>query len=248
MTYPPQDPAPWGQPSKETAYPPFAQEVPPLAPPPRNSGGAWIVIALVVVAGLVGGTSLLVWAGNSGVAGSAVAASATDVPSTRKPTTTSTTGKPPSKSGERLSYTDYEGQWDFKFDNVELHADWVDGRDHTSCAPIEHAGKLTELGCQYAAELVLSAEGGGLKFTQFILAMPDKATAAAAADKIEDKDFELRPGSYIKDFATGKWRAGSQAEFVVITLATATSAVDAATVEKYLRYRHTDIITAILFR
>lgn len=35
---------------------------------------------------------------------------------------------------------------------------------------------------------------------------------------------------------------------MVITLATATSAVDAATVEKYLRYRHTDIITAILFR
>ncbi|MEV0436043.1 hypothetical protein [Nocardia sp. NPDC050413] len=247
MTYPPQDPAPWGQPSKETAYPQFAQEVPPLAPPPRNSGGAWIVIALVVVAGLVGGTGLLVWAGNNGVDGSAVAASATDVPSTRK-TTTSTTGKPPSKSGERLSYTDYEGPWDFKFDNVELQADWVDGRDHTSCAPIEHAGKLTELGCQYAAELVLSAEGGSLKFTQFILAMPDKATAEAAADKIEDKDFELRPGSYIKDFATGKWRAGSQAEFVVITLATATSAVDAATVEKYLRYRHTDIITAILFR
>ncbi|KAF0836749.1 hypothetical protein [Nocardia caishijiensis] len=247
MTYPPeqQDPEPWGQPSKETAYPQFPQEIPPLAPPPRNSGSAWIVIALVVVAGLVGGTGLLVWAGNDGVAGSAVAASATDVPSTRK---TTTTEKPPSKAGERLSYTDYEGPWDFKFDNVELHADWVDGRDHTSCAPIENDGKLTQLGCRYAAEMVLSAEGGGIKFTQFILAMPNEAAAEAAADKIEDKDFDLRPGSYIKDFATGKWRAGAQAEFVVITLATATSAVDEATVDKYLRYRHTDIITAILFR
>ncbi|WP_446223941.1 hypothetical protein ACTWPB_01365 [Nocardia sp. IBHARD005] len=251
MTYPSgqQNPAPWGQPG---AYGPgpsaYAQEIAPLEPPPKSKAG-WLVIALVAIAGLIVGTGLLISVGREGVAGTAVAASANaKAPATTSTKPTTTTAKPRPKPGARLSYADYEGPWNFKMGGVEMHADWVEGRDHDGCAAIEKGGRLTGLGCQYAAEMVLSAEGGGVKITQFVLGMRDAAAAEAAASQIEQKDLNVRPGTVIDDFATGKWKAGAEKEFVVVTLATATSAVDSALVEKYLKYRHTDIIGAILFR
>ncbi|MFD3706392.1 hypothetical protein ACFWUP_24895 [Nocardia sp. NPDC058658] len=245
MTYPhgQQHPAAWGQPQQPAAY---AQEIPPLGPPPKKSNAGWIVIVLVLIAGLIVGAGLLVSAGKS-VAGSAVAASATGKPSsttTGKPTTT--TSKP--KAGARLGYADYEGPWNFKLGDVQMHADWVEGRDHKNCAPVEKGGKLTGFGCQYASELLLTAEGGAVKITQFVLGMKDAAAAESSADKIEEKDLNVRAVGMIDDFETGKWKASSSKEFVVITLVTATAAVDAALVEKYLRYRHGDIVGAIGFR
>ncbi|MFD3511248.1 hypothetical protein [Nocardia sp. NPDC058666] len=248
MTYPSgqQDPGAWGQPQ---GYGPvgYAQEVPPLGPPPKSNAG-WIVIALIVVVGLVGGAGLLVWGARDGIAGTAVAASATATPTTKTAPTKTTTGKPTPKAGARLSYADYEGPWNFKMGDVAMTADWVEGRDHSGCAPVEKGGKLTGLGCQYATEMLLTAEGGAVKLKQFVLGMKDAAAAEAAADQIEEKDLNVRPGGIIDDFETGKWKASSSKEFVVITLATATASVDAALVDKYLRYRHTDIAAAIGFR
>ncbi len=243
MTYPQGQQDPWGQ--QPGGY---AQEIPPLGPPPPKSNAGWIVIALVVVAGLIVGAGLLISAGRD-VAGTAVAASATGKPSdyttSRKPTTTT---KPAPKPAARLSYADYEGPWNFKLGDVEMKADWVEGRDHKDCAPIAKGGKLTGLGCQYATEMLLTAEGGAVKFTQFVLAMKDAAAAETAADQVEEKDLNVRAAGMIDDFATGKWKAGASKEFVVITLVTATSAVEEALVEKYLRYRHGDIVGAIGFR
>ncbi|UGT48302.1 hypothetical protein [Nocardia asteroides] len=116
------------------------------------------------------------------------------------------------------------------------------------CDPIDQSGKLAGLGCRYAAELELSAEAGGVRFLQFILAMPDAATATTAAAEIDDTDLKARPGSRIENYATGKWKAGAQDQFVVITMVTATAAVDTALVNKYLGYRHADILGAIAFR
>ncbi|WP_410871795.1 hypothetical protein [Nocardia sp. A7] len=245
MTYPSgqQDPAAWGQPPAT-----YAQEIAPLGPPPKSNAG-WIVIALVVIAGLIVGAGLLISAG-SHVAGTAVAASATGKPSatsttSAKPTTTT---KPKPKAGGRLTYTDYEGPWNFKLGDVEMKADWVEGRDHNDCAPIAKGSKITGLGCQHATEMLLTAEGGAVKFTQFVLAMKDAAAAETAAEQIEEEDLNVRAAGMIDDFATGKWKAGASKEFVVITLVTATGAVEEARVEKYLRYRHGDIVGAIAFR
>ncbi|MEV0079393.1 hypothetical protein AB0H58_23565 [Nocardia neocaledoniensis] len=247
MTYPSgnQDPQQWGAPMGYGQ----PQEIPPLGQSPKSNAG-WIVLASMLVLALLGGAGLLVVGAKDTVAGSAVAASgAAPVSDTvRTSTAKPTTSKNPPKADAKLSYTEYDGPWDFKMGDVALRADWIEGRDHDTCAPIEKDGKLTALGCRYAAELVLSAEGGALRFAQFILVMPDAATAKTAAAEIDQKALKPRAGTTIDDFATGKWKAGAQEQFVVVTLATATSAVDEPTVQKYLGYRHADILAALLFR
>ncbi|MBF6335456.1 hypothetical protein IU450_06110 [Nocardia abscessus] len=237
--------ADWGRMGPPSAYPMAAWEPPPLPPPKSGTG---------VVAGLVAGVVAVLIAVAIGVAvypreherGHAQAAATSAEATTRASGITST--RPVRPSSGRLSYTEYAKDWDFRFDRVQLHADWVDGRDHADCGPIEAAGKLTGLGCVYAAELVYRAEGGAVMLTQFVLGMTDPGRAAAAKDRFTDADLTLRPGTYIKGYATGKWKDGSEKEFVVITFATATDAVDAPTVEKYLRYRHADTLGALAFR
>ncbi|MET9024642.1 hypothetical protein ABZW96_03380 [Nocardia sp. NPDC004168] len=257
MTYPsgkPEDAryAPdWGSMSPPSVYPMPEWEAPPLPPPPESRTGVVVALVIGVVAVLV--------AVGIGVApapreeGHPQAAVATAEATTRAGGGTSTRPASPSSRGAhpsagRLSYTEFAKDWDFRFDRVELHAEWVDGRDHADCHPIEAAGKLTGLGCVYAAELVYRAEGGALMLTQFVLGMADEGRAAAAKGRFTDADLALRPGSYLKGYATGKWKDGSEKEFVVVTLATATGAVDATAVEKYLRYRHADTIGALAFR
>ncbi|MGK8500047.1 hypothetical protein [Nocardia asiatica] len=235
----------WGRMEPPSAYPMTAWEAPPLPPPPESktgvvAAGLVAVIVAVVVAVAIGAA---VFPREHGHARTAAASAET---------TTSASGvtstQPVRPSSGRLSYTEYAKDWNFRFDRVQLHADWVDGRDHLGCGPIEAAGKLTALGCVYAAELVYRAEGGALMLTQFVLGMADEGRAAAAKDRFTDADLTLRPGSYIKGYANGKWKDGSEKEFVVITFATATDVVDAPTVEKYLRYRHADILGALAFR
>ncbi|MFE7742738.1 hypothetical protein [Nocardia sp. NPDC057455] len=244
-------PPDWGSMSPPSAYPMQAWETPPLPPPPQRATGVIVALAVGVVAVLVAvgiGVSA-----NSRVQGHAQAAATSAEATTRAGSATSTRPAPTAPGGThpssgRLSYWEYAKDWDFRFDRVELHADWVDGRDHADCHPVEAAGKLTSLGCVYAAELVYRAEGGALMLTQLVLGMADQGRAAAAKDRFTDADLTLRPGTYIKGYATGKWKDGSEKEFVVVTLATATGAVDAPTVEKYLRYRHADTIGALAFR
>jgi hypothetical protein len=240
----------WGSMSPPSAYPMQAWETPPRPPAPERRTGVIVALAVGVVAVLVAvGVGV---SANSRVQGHAQAAASAEA-TTRAGGITSTLPAAPAPGGThpssgRLSYTEFAKDWDFRFDRVELHADWVDGRDHADCHPIEVAGKLTSLGCGYAAELVYRAEGGALMLTQFVLGMADRSRAAAAKDRFTDADLTLRPGTYIKGYATGKWKDGSEKEFVVVTLATATGAVDPATVEKYLRYRHADTIGALAFR
>ncbi|RJO68270.1 hypothetical protein D5S18_33125 [Nocardia panacis] len=175
----------------------------------------------------------------------------TTFPPTNLPTPTfgRPTGAPKSPTGARLGYAEYGGKdWDFKYADIALHADWVSGRDHDTCASIEKQGKLTALGCTYAAELVYKAEGGGLMLTQFILGMADADKAAAAMGKFSDRDLSLRKGTFVDNFTTGKWKDGSQKSFVVITIATAKDAVDPALVQKYLHYRNADTLGALIWR
>ncbi|MFI6364196.1 hypothetical protein ACIBG0_15760 [Nocardia sp. NPDC050630] len=259
---PRQDPAPWGQPVEysaqqgwgQTDYPMGYPSAPTPSPPPKPKTGVIVavVLGLVAVLAVVGVGLVVITARDkdqpqaSNVTATVVPA--TSAPGTSTPRTTTTTPRPGQPSSGKLTYTDFAGDWNFTFDNVELHADWVEGRDHANCRDFEVNGTLTGLGCQYAAEMVYRAEGGGLKITQFVLAMPTEGQATAALGKFTDADLHLRPGTYIDNFATGKWRDGTEKEFVVVTVATANAAVAADTVKKYLQYRHADTLGALAFR
>lgn len=262
---PRQDPAPWGQPTgyspqqgwDQTGYPMGYPGPPNLGmPPPKPKTGVIVAVVLGLVAVLaVVGVGVVVITGRNNSETQAAQNTVTVVPatssrrSTSQPTTQrSTTTTPGQPSSGKLSFNDLAGDWNFKFNNVELHADWVEGRDHTSCRDFEVDGKLTGLGCRYAAELVYRAENGALKITQFIIAMSDDGQASAALGKFTDEDLHLRSGTYIDHFVTGKWRDGNEKEFVVVTVATASAAVDVEIVKKYLQYRHADTLGALAFR
>ncbi|MFI6866190.1 hypothetical protein [Nocardia sp. NPDC050406] len=248
-----QDPS-WGQPPPAPAPAYGAQpgwDQQGYQPPPNKPNTGLIiglVVAVVAALVLVVGAVVVVNRDDESVVATS---SSTTTTTTTSTTTTSTSARPTTTTGStgaKLGYNEYSGDWNFRLGDVALQAQWVQGKDHSSCAPIEEAGKLTDLGCKYAAELTWSAEGGALILTQFIVGMGGASTASAAVDGFDDGDVKLAPGTYVDHWETGKWRNGSEKEFLVITFATATAAVPAETVEKYLKYRHNDTTGALLFR
>ncbi|MBL1076460.1 hypothetical protein JK358_18845 [Nocardia sp. 2] len=221
--------------------------------PPKKSNTGLIVgiaAAVVVVLAAVVGAAVFVTREDSGDQAIATSTTTTTSTSSSAPTTTksTTTTSRSAPAGAKFSYTEYGNFWNFKLGDVALQADWVKGNDYNDCGNFEEAGKMTGLGCQYGSELVWKAEGGELMLTQFVLTMSDAAKAEAASGQFDDGDLKLRPGSYISDFETGKWKDGSEKQFLVVTVATATTAVPVETVEKYLRYRHSDTLGALIFR
>ncbi|MBF6102934.1 hypothetical protein IU500_02630 [Nocardia terpenica] len=237
-----QPPQVWGQPGYPGGYSPQ---------PPKKSAGLIVGIVLGVVAVLVIGVGIVVLATRhkSDNAASAAAATPSLVPATTSSTATGRpTTTPSSSASSRFSYQEQAKDWNFKLGDVSLHADWVAGVDHPTCADIEKNGKLTSLGCQYAAEMVYRAEDGGLMLTQFVMGMADADKASAASGQYSDADLNLRPGSYIDHFAVGKWKDGAQGQYLVLTMVTATDAVDEDTAKKYLRYLHADMLGALTFR
>ncbi|NNH68298.1 hypothetical protein HLB23_00105 [Nocardia uniformis] len=223
---------------------------PPQAPKPNTGLIVGLVVAVVAALVLVVGAVVVV--NRKDDSNQAADASTTTETTTATTTTTAETTTAPRTTtpaaSAKLGYAEYSGDWDFRVGDVALQAQWVSGNDETSCAPIEEGGKLTSLGCEYAARLTWSAEGGEVILTQFIVGMGDAAHASAAVDAFEDADVKLGPGMYVDHWETGKWRNGAEKEFLVITFATATATVATETVEKYLRYRHNDTTGALLFR
>ncbi|NKY85120.1 hypothetical protein [Nocardia veterana] len=234
----------WPQPGYGGGYPP--------PPPPKNNSGLIVGIVFGVIALLVIGAGIVVVATRDSDGENRADATGTPalVPATTSAAPSPTTAAPGTRSGTagHLSYQEYGHDWNFELGEVKLHADWVEGRDHPSCSDFEVGGKLTALGCEYAAEMVYRAEGGSLMLTQFVIGMSSADKAAAAPGAYTDADLKLRHGTYVDNFAVGKWKDDAQKEFLVVTFATATSSVDEKTAEKYLKYRHGDILGALAFR
>ncbi|MBF6331202.1 hypothetical protein [Nocardia transvalensis] len=221
--------------------------------PPKNNTGLIVGIIFAVIALLVIGVGAVVVLTRNKTDDINTASPTTEnlvtaTSSPGRPTTARPTTKPTASASSRFSYQEHAKDWDFKLGDVQMHADWVEGRDHATCSDIELHGKLTGLGCRYAAEMVYRSEGGALMLTQLVLGMSDEGKATAAHDQFTDEDLKFRPGTYIDDFAIGKWREINQKDFLVVTLVTTTSAVDDETASKYLKYLHTDTATALLFR
>ncbi|MQY31615.1 hypothetical protein [Nocardia aurantia] len=246
---PPTPPQTW-QPAPP---PPYQGGYP--TPPPRRSGGSGAVIGVVVavVVLLIIGIGVVAVIANSGgsskndasatstVTSSAASSSAASS-SVARPTTSSVA------ASRHFSYNEVAKDWNFKLGSVSFHADWVEGRDHSSCADFEVDGALTGMGCKYAAEMVYRSEGGALMLTEYVLGMQDADHADTAAETISDSDIKLRPGSYIGNFAVGKWVADAEKDFVVVTFVTTTPAVTEDRAKDYLHYRQTDMTGALSFR
>ncbi|MTE15176.1 hypothetical protein [Nocardia aurantiaca] len=233
-------------------HPGFPQQ-PGFPPPqqPKTNTGLIVGVVLGVVVLLAVAVGAIVLVSGEGDSSQADATTTTTAPTTTSASTTTRGAPTTSKSapgGSRFSYTEFGKDWNFKLGDVALQAAYVSGRDFDSCAPIEEAGKLTGLGCQRASEMAWKAENGALMLTQLVLTMSDADKASGADGQFDDKDVILPEGSYINDFETGKWRDGSQGKFLVITVATATPAVDDATISKYLKYRNSDTLGALAFR
>ncbi|MFJ4655264.1 hypothetical protein ACIP5Y_28640 [Nocardia sp. NPDC088792] len=234
--------------------PGFPQQGFPPPQPPKSKTGLIVGIVLGIVAVLAVAVGAIVFVtkdDSSNTASSTTKTTATTTTSSSSvaPTTAPTTSsKPPAAAGGRFSYTEYGQDWNFKLGNVQLSASWVGGHDYDTCAPIEKAGKLTSLGCQTASVLTWRTEGGAVLLTQLVLGMRDSDSASGADGQFTDDDLNLPSDSVIADFATGKWKDGSQGKFLVVTVGTATNAVDVPTVEKYLKYRHSDTLAALIWR
>lgn len=219
-------------------------------PPPRRNNTALIAggVAGVVVLVVIAVALVVVLNRHSGDDTSASPSSPSLVSATSSSSTTTTTTSSAGPSGGRFSYTEYSHDWNFTLGAVHLHADWVEGRDHSSCSDIENNGKLTGLGCQYAAEMVYKAENGGVMLTQYVLGTTGSEDSRKLATQYADDDLKMRPGSYIAHFAVGKWQTKSQGNFVVLTVVTATSAVTEDTASKFMHYMEADMASALLFR
>lgn len=241
----------WDQPGYGQQQPGWDQQGYPPPQSPKPNTGLIIGLVVAVVAALVLVVGAVVVVNRKDDSNQAAVTSTTTTTTTAATTTTETTTRRPTTTqpaSNKLTYSEYDGDWNFRLGDVALQAQWVQGKDETSCAPIEEAGKLTSLGCKYAAQLTWKAEGGAIVLTQFIVGMGDEAHASAAVDGFEDADVKLGPGMYVEHWETGKWRNSSEKEFLVITFATATATVPTETVEKYLKYRHNDTTGALLFR
>ncbi|GAC57111.1 hypothetical protein GOHSU_16_00670 [Gordonia hirsuta DSM 44140 = NBRC 16056] len=264
---PGQTPQGYGQPVYgQPGYPPqgYGQPGPGQPPgfppqPPKKSNTALTVgltvvgvVGVAVVAALVAGVVFLIANDDEDESTGTAASSPSSSASSSAPSSSASSAassRPRPAAGERFTYTEFDGDWNFRLGDVALQAEWVRGEDFSDCGPLESDGKLTALGCKYGSLLVWKAEGGDVMLTQYVFTMTDAAAAKAAADSdLSDSDLKAITGTYISGFKTGKWRNGDSREFLVATIATGTAAVPEATVEEYLRYRQADSTGALSFR
>lgn len=228
-----------GRPANGSAFAPGGP--PPPAPPPHNP---WpIVIGLGVIAGvlLVG---VVITAGivllrgeedpTGGPAPDPITVTAT--PSTAAPTS----------APDGLAADLFEGDWRFKLGDVSMTATYVASQDYAECGPIASAA-LDRKGCRYAAMGIHDAEGGKLRMLRIVYVFDSEAEATAAAESVEETDFDLPTGSLIEDDVIGKWVAKDSAKAVVVGFVTAQKGVPEKTVDDYLHYGTADIGGALLF-
>ncbi|MFZ2510044.1 MAG: hypothetical protein WAW85_02990 [Gordonia sp. (in: high G+C Gram-positive bacteria)] len=223
----------------------------PPQPPKKSNPALKVTLGVVAVAVVAALVATIVYFASREKGDDTQAAGVTTPNSTSATTTISSSAPSTSTSssaGGKFTYTEFDGNWNFRLGDVALTAEWVKGADYNDCASFEEANKLTSLGCQYGSELVWKTENGNLFLTQYIMTMTDAGAASAAIGQFTDDDMKLAPGSYISGFETGKWKDSAEKSFLVVTIATATAGVSADTVSEYLKYRHSDSVGALTFR
>ena len=236
---------PYGAPGYQQAY------GAPGFPPPQGPSKAPLIVALalaaVVVLGI--GVALVFVLGGSDEPHPVSATGSPSASASPSPSPSPSPSESPSEdSGERLSYQEYDDDWDFKLGATELSADYVKGWDYEDCTEFERGGALSDEGCEYGVEVSYKAEGGKVKISNLFLVMSDQDAAEELNRDIDDKDFTLHKESYLKDFSYGKWQRKFSGKYVVVTICTAAKSVSKEKAGKYLHYMNADMTAALSFR
>lgn len=262
--------SPWGR--EPPTGPEYASYEPTRAypggepTPPRGGRGvlvALLVVGVLVVAGIV--ATVVVLAGDDDPTAADPARSATTTEPTSAPTsepptpTTPASTEPPSSTAPPVdpdspfSYTEYGDDWDFRFGDVALQADFEQGWDYPDCTSVEVGDALTSIGCVRASEWTLRALDDQLAMTHLVLTFDSAAAAQRAVDDglIDGDSFTVEPearlggdasaGTFKGDFTTDK-------PFVVITVETHAPVVRQAKADQFTGYGTADIVAALGFR
>lgn len=167
------------------------------------------------------------------------------------PGTTDTTVDPdnPIEAPRAVRASDYEDDWDFRYQEHVYKASQVVSRDHETCADVEKDRALTKLGCEYAVSATYVNTRDKVKFTNYILVFPSeqKAKAASKAKVLTDKIFTFADDALYENYSRGGWTVGQANSAVVFTVASAPKGVKDDLISRYMRWANTDYTNALLF-
>lgn len=272
---PPQGPPPgWGPPQGPPGYPPYGGGG--GGRPRRNVGVVLALVAVVVL--LIGGiatTAILLANDDDGDerAGKDPSSSTSTDPtaSSDAPTDATTpTGEPSSPSsptsptGPATPYSptddtdddihsdvkasDFPGDWNFKYGDVEHDATFRQAWNYDSCSPVEEASTLSQQRCEYAVQWTYSALGGKARITHVFLVFDTERHAKAAESKLDDEDFDLREESVFPDFVQGKWNKSVYGNVIGVTIGTTKAKVSEDELQSIVNYMNTDYRLALSFK
>lgn len=173
----------------------------------------------------------------------------TDSPSA---TTPATPYSPSDDTGDDVHVdvkaSDYPGDWNFKFGDVEHNAKLRQAWNYDSCAPVEKGSTLSQQRCEYAVQWSYSALGGKARITHVFLIFDTEPHAKAAESKLEDSDFDLRDESVLPDFVQGKWQKSVYGNAIGVTIGTTNAKVSEKELQSLVNYMNTDYRVALTFK
>lgn len=173
----------------------------------------------------------------------------TDAPSA---TTPSTPYSPSDDTGDDVHVdvktTDYPGDWNFKFGDVEHDATLRQSWDYDSCAPVEKGSTLSQQRCEYSVQWSYTALGGKARITHVFLVFDTERHAKAAESSLEDSDLDLRDESVYPDFVQGKWQKSVYGNAIGVTIGTTKAKVSEDELQSIVNYMNTDYRVALTFK
>ncbi|WP_162602319.1 hypothetical protein [Nocardioides daejeonensis] len=144
--------------------------------------------------------------------------------------------------------SEFQDDWEFRWEEHTYKARAVVARDHADCAEIAADDRLTGLDCTRAVTATYVNERDQVTFTNYYVKFDDRANARkVAAMKDADTLVTIDGDAVWDDWTQGSWRTTQVKRIVVLTVATAPKSAKAQTVQDYLSWAHKDFALALRF-
>ena len=151
------------------------------------------------------------------------------------------TRTPPTPRGYPQA-SDFEDDWEFRWEDTAFSARSVVTRGHSDCADIATDDRLDELGCRRAVTATYVNERDQVTFTNY----RDGKTARKVTNmKKADTLVKITGDAVWEDWKRGGWRISHTNRYVILTAATAPKSADEETVQDYLQWAHKDFALAL---